>query len=79
MFAFDARYWHAAQANEVLDRAAVQRELGDLEAQLQLATLELEYIEDSDAPGHATRRDYLRARITVITERLLELRGGQDD
>lgn len=56
-----------AAAADLMSQEAIDRERGDLEAQLKLAMLELEYTDDED------RRDYLKARIAILEERLLQL------
>lgn len=60
-----------AAAADLFKQESVDRERGDLEAQLKLALLELEYTEDED------RRDYLKRRILILEQRLLELEDDE--
>ena len=73
LFALDARYLHAAQAQEAFQRATGERELGDLENQRQLILLEIGTLTD-DSQATRDRRDYLKARLQIIEARLLAIK-----
>ena len=68
IFAVDARYMHDAEAADKHQQEAVDRERGDLETQLRIAKLELKQTTDAD------EKEYLKAKISILEERLLELR-----
>lgn len=68
MFAVDARYMHDAEAADKHQQEAIDRERGDLETQLRIAKLEIKQTSDPD------EKDYLKSKIAILEERLLELR-----
>lgn len=74
MFAIDARYLQTAAAGEIFDKQARNREEGDLQTQLDLARLELDFwmrVEDGDE--RRFKIEYLREKIGRIEKRLQEL------
>jgi len=77
LFGIDARYLHQAEAAEAFQQASIERERGDLETQLKLAQLELKSLRGREDDESKDRRDYLKARITVIEQRLIELQAAK--
>lgn len=78
VFAFDARYLQTARAGEIFTEQAKSREEGDLQTQLDLARLELQFWLKSESSEEKTFRvGYLRDKITRIEERLRDIKNGK--
>lgn len=75
IFAVDARYLQTARAGEIFTEQAKSREEGDLQTQLDLSRLELQFWLKSEASEEKTFRvGYLRDKISRIEDRLQEIK-----
>lgn len=73
-FTLDARYQMKQTAAEVREEMNSDRERGDLENQLKIAKLELDYLlTQPQSPQVAARVRYLQDLIAMLEKRLLEL------
>lgn len=78
LFALDGRYLQAARAGEIFTEQAKSREEGDLQTQLDLARLELQFwLKSPDSEERRFKVDYLRDKISRIENRLQEIDGGK--
>jgi hypothetical protein len=78
IFAVDARYLQTARAGEIFTEQAKSREEGDLQTQLDLARLELQFWMKSDpSEERQFKVEYLRDKIGRIEERLRDIKGGK--
>jgi len=74
--AVDARYLQTARAGEIFSQQAKSREEGDLQTQLDLARLELQFWMRSEVSDERRFKiDYLRGRIERIEQRLQEIKS----
>lgn len=74
----DSRYLQTARAGEIFTEQAKSREEGDLQTQLDLARLELQfYLQSAASDERAFKIDYLRDKIGRIEQRLREIKSSK--
>lgn len=78
LFAVDARYLQTARAGEIFTEHAKSREEGDLQTQLDLARLELQFwLRTENGDEKKFKVEYLRDKIDRIEQRLQDIKSGK--